>query len=76
VLIGGWLVTFRDISGQSSRVRVSKKNARNMYIFIYMGNGVGSEWFSVQVVLAVKHPLHSQTERFYCVTSYLTEKPE
>jgi len=31
---------------------VSKYNIRNMYIPNYIGNGVGSEWFSDHVVLA------------------------
>jgi hypothetical protein len=53
VQFGSLLVTFWDnISGQSSRVRVSKNNTRNMYIPTYIGNGVGIEWFSDNVVLA------------------------
>lgn len=50
--IGSSLVTFWDISGHSSRVRMSKNNTRNMYIPTYIGNGVGIEWFSDDVVLA------------------------
>ena len=51
--IVSWLVTFWDnISGQSSRVRVSKNNTSNVYIPTYIGNGMGSEWFSDHVVLA------------------------
>ena len=41
-----------NLSVPSSRVKQYKKNARNMYVCSYVGNGVGSEWFSENVMSA------------------------
>jgi len=36
----------------SSRVKQSKKNTGNTYLCSYTGNGVGSDWFSKNIMLA------------------------
>lgn len=54
MLCSCWFPTFRDNLWVSSfsRVTQSKKKARNTYVFSYIGNGVGGDWFSANVTLA------------------------
>ena len=49
--VGSLLVMFWDnLSGPSSRVKQSKKDAGNTYIRIYIGNDVGNDWFSENLI--------------------------
>ena len=44
-----------NLSVLSSRVKQSKKDARNMYVCSYLGNDVGSEWFSENMMPANRY---------------------
>jgi hypothetical protein len=50
--VGSWLPMFRDnLSAPSSRVKQCKKHARSTYKRNCIVNGVGSVWFSENVIL-------------------------